>query len=83
MEITEVSLHDDGGQVSHVFQSGDGLEIRPLDALGFLGAQFAVIGPLVFGAFLAILVMARRSPLRREDRLMLALAIRCSRSSLR
>ncbi len=55
--------------------AGDGLQIRPLDALGFLAAQFAVIGPLVFAAFLVILFRARQSPLSREDRLMLAFAV--------
>jgi 4-amino-4-deoxy-L-arabinose transferase-like glycosyltransferase len=55
--------------------AGDGLEIRPLDALGFLAAQFAVIGPLVFAAFLVILFRAWRSPLGREDQLMLAFAV--------
>lgn len=55
--------------------SGGGFRFRPTDALSFVGAQFAVAGPLVFAAFLVILTRIGRSDIEREDRLMLAFAI--------
>jgi 4-amino-4-deoxy-L-arabinose transferase-like glycosyltransferase len=55
--------------------TGTGLRFHPLDAGAFLGSQFAVAGPLVFAAFLFILVQAFRDRLTRQDRLMLAFAI--------
>jgi 4-amino-4-deoxy-L-arabinose transferase-like glycosyltransferase len=55
--------------------TGGGLRFRPLDAVGFLGSQFAVVGPLVFAAFLVILVQAVRDKVSRQDKLMLAFAI--------
>jgi hypothetical protein len=55
--------------------TGTGLRLRPLEALTFFGSQFAVAGPLIFAAFLVILVEAYRSHLNRQDKLMLAFAI--------
>jgi 4-amino-4-deoxy-L-arabinose transferase-like glycosyltransferase len=55
--------------------TGTGLRFRPLEALAFFGSQFAVAGPLVFAAFLVILLRMLREPQRRQDRLMLAFAI--------
>jgi 4-amino-4-deoxy-L-arabinose transferase-like glycosyltransferase len=55
--------------------TGSGLQFRPLEAFTFFGSQFAVAGPLVFAAFLAILVQAVRDKLSRQDELMLAFAI--------
>jgi hypothetical protein len=55
--------------------TGTGLRFRPLDAIAFLGSQFVVVGPLVFAAFLVILVQALRDKVSRQDRLMLAFAI--------
>lgn len=55
--------------------TGGGLRFRPLDALAFVGSQFAVAGPLVFAAFLVILYRSARTGLDRADRLMLAFAI--------
>jgi hypothetical protein len=57
--------------------TGSGLRFRPLEALTFLGSQFAVAGPLVFAAFLLILVQAflYRDKVSRQDKLTLAFAI--------
>lgn len=55
--------------------SGGGFRFRPLDPLSFIGAQFAVAGPLIFAGFLFILTKIGRSDIGREDRLMLAFAI--------
>jgi 4-amino-4-deoxy-L-arabinose transferase-like glycosyltransferase len=55
--------------------TGTGLQFRPLEALAFFGSQFAVAGPLVFAAFLVILVQAFRDKLSRQDKLMLAFTI--------
>jgi 4-amino-4-deoxy-L-arabinose transferase-like glycosyltransferase len=52
---------------------GDGVAVDPLRALGFVAAQFAVFGPVVF-AVLSLAVFRIRS-LARADRLMLAFAI--------
>jgi hypothetical protein len=42
---------------------------------GFVGSQFAVAGPLVFVAFLVVLVQAFGGKLSRQDKLMLAFAV--------
>lgn len=55
--------------------TGDGLRFRPLDAVAFVGSQFAVAGPFVFAAFLVIVARSWTARLGREDRLMLAFAI--------
>jgi hypothetical protein len=55
--------------------TGAGLRLRPLEAFAFLGSQFGVVGPLVFAAFLVILVQAIRGKVSRQDKLMLAFAI--------
>jgi 4-amino-4-deoxy-L-arabinose transferase-like glycosyltransferase len=55
--------------------TGSGLSFRPLQALVFLVSQFTVAGPLIFAAFLVIMVQAFGDNLRRQDRLMLAFAI--------
>ncbi len=53
--------------------NGGGLRFQPLESVAFVVSQFAVAGPFVFTAFLALLFRARA--LGREDRLMLAFAI--------
>ena len=55
--------------------TGAGLHFRPLEALVFLGSQFAVAGPLVFAAFLLIALQAVRGKATRQDKLMLAFAV--------
>jgi 4-amino-4-deoxy-L-arabinose transferase-like glycosyltransferase len=55
--------------------TGTGLHFRPQEALTFLGSQFAVAGPLIFAAFLLILLRAVRDKVSRQDKLMLAFAI--------
>lgn len=54
---------------------GSGLNFSPVGALEFLGAQFGVAGPLVFGGFLVALARAPGAAITREDRLMLAFAV--------
>jgi hypothetical protein len=55
--------------------TGAGMGFHPLEALVFIGSQFGVIGPLIFAAFLVLLVQAPRGELSRLDKLMLAFAI--------
>ena len=55
--------------------TGSGLLFRPLDAFNFFASQFGVAGPLIFAAFLVILVHALRGHLIRQDKLLLAFAI--------
>lgn len=54
---------------------GGGFRLSPFGALEFLGAQFGVAGPLLFGGFVVALVRWRSQAITREDRLMLAFAI--------
>lgn len=49
--------------------------VHPMKALQFLGAQFGVFGPILFGAYLVILWRARRAPLPDADRLLLAFSL--------
>jgi len=51
------------------------MQFQPGRAAEFVGAQFAVAGPVVFATFLVILVRMRRTEIGRSDRLMLAFAI--------
>ena len=53
---------------------GDGLKLSPLGTLEFVGTQFGVAGPLLFGGLLVAFVRWRSAGTR-EDRLMLAFAI--------
>jgi len=55
--------------------AGEGLGFRPLEALVFVGSQFGVAGPLIFAAFLVILLQALRGRVNRQDKLMLAFAV--------
>lgn len=54
---------------------GDGLNLNPLGAIGFVASQFAVCGPIVFSAFLFALMHRSRSRLERADRIMIAFAL--------
>jgi hypothetical protein len=55
--------------------SGSGLRIRPGEALSFLGSQFGVIGPVMFGAFLLMLLRPSRLLADPADRLLVAMAV--------
>lgn len=55
--------------------SGDGLQIRFGNAIGFLAAQFAIIGPFLTGAVFAAAATAWRKDTPSEDRLLLAFAL--------
>jgi 4-amino-4-deoxy-L-arabinose transferase-like glycosyltransferase len=54
---------------------GGGFRLSPLGALEFLGTQFGVMGPLLFGGLLVAFVRFRSKATSREDRLMLAFAL--------
>lgn len=55
---------------------GSGLKFSPRGALEFLGTQFGVVGPLLFGGLLVAFVRFRNSAaITRADRLMLAFAL--------
>lgn len=54
---------------------GSGFKLSPRGALEFLGTQFGVVGPLLFGGFLVALACARGKTVTREDRMMLAFAV--------
>ena len=53
----------------------DRFGFNPSSGLEFFGAQFGVIGPIIFGGLLSLLVSWYGLRLRREDRWMLAFAI--------
>jgi 4-amino-4-deoxy-L-arabinose transferase-like glycosyltransferase len=55
--------------------SGDGFAFMPWRAAEFLASQFAVAGPLVFAAFVVILIRFRNNTASQADRLMLAFAL--------
>jgi 4-amino-4-deoxy-L-arabinose transferase-like glycosyltransferase len=54
---------------------GSGLRFNPLGMLEFLGSQFGVFGPVLFGALLYGLARMTSPLVTRADRLMLAFAI--------
>jgi 4-amino-4-deoxy-L-arabinose transferase-like glycosyltransferase len=54
---------------------GSGLNFNPLGALEFIGAQFAVFGPVLFAVLLIALARIASPAIERADRLMLAFAI--------
>jgi 4-amino-4-deoxy-L-arabinose transferase-like glycosyltransferase len=54
---------------------GSGLRFSVLNALEFVGAQFAVMGPIVFGVFLVLLVRPSWIVFEKADRLMIAFAL--------
>ena len=70
------NLENDFATLRHTSDNvtGAGLRFKPSDALAFVGSQFAVAGPLIFGAFLVILGLhgPRSHP---NDRLMLAFSL--------
>ncbi len=49
--------------------------IHPIKALEFLGAQFGVFGPIMFGALLVIVWRSTREKLVESDRLLLAFCV--------
>jgi len=55
--------------------TGSGFSFSSKGAFEFIGSQFGVVGPLVFGAFLAILAAARGQQISRADRLMIVFAV--------
>ncbi|BCP56153.1 glycosyl transferase [Kaistia sp. 32K] len=55
--------------------SGDGLKLSLGNAIGFLAAQFGIIGPFLMGAALAAAITAWRQSVPDEDRLLLAFAL--------
>lgn len=55
--------------------TGDGLGFSLLGALEFFGSQFGVFGPLLFGAFLGVIVTIRASDVKIEDRLLVCFAL--------
>jgi 4-amino-4-deoxy-L-arabinose transferase-like glycosyltransferase len=52
-----------------------GTLIHPVQALQFLGAQFGVFGPILFGAYLVIAWRARKPGLPEPDRMLLAFSL--------
>jgi hypothetical protein len=54
---------------------GPGVTFNVLKGLEFIASQFAVFGPIVFGALLTLIVRFMRPDMPRADRLMLAFAI--------
>lgn len=49
--------------------------VNPVNALIFLGTQFGVFGPIMFGALIAITIRAWRRGIPAEDRLLLSFAL--------
>jgi hypothetical protein len=54
---------------------GSGAVFSLHNGFEFLGSQFGVFGPIVFGFLIAIIVSSRKFALVRQDRLMLAFAL--------
>jgi 4-amino-4-deoxy-L-arabinose transferase-like glycosyltransferase len=48
-----------------------GFQLHPVRALEFIGSQFGLAGPVVFGAYLVIVFTGRRSPDAASDRFLL------------
>jgi hypothetical protein len=63
------------GHTRAVVNAEHSFGLHPLQAIEFLMAQFAVIGPIVFAVLIVALVRMRSSALTTPDRLMLAFAI--------
>jgi 4-amino-4-deoxy-L-arabinose transferase-like glycosyltransferase len=63
------------GHTRAVVNAEQSFGLHPVQALEFLAAQFAVIGPVVFAVLILSLVRMRSSWLGAPDRLMLAFAI--------
>lgn len=55
--------------------TGDGFRLQFSGVASFIGSQFAVAGPMVFAAFLLILIRILSSSAIPQDRLMLAFAV--------
>lgn len=55
--------------------SGDGLKISLGNAIGFLAAQFGIIGPFLMGGAFAAAIAAWRKGVTDEDRMLLAFAL--------
>ncbi|MCX5567917.1 ArnT family glycosyltransferase [Kaistia nematophila] len=55
--------------------SGDGLKISLGNAIGFLAAQFGIIGPFLMGGAFAAAIAAWRKGVPDEDRMLLAFAL--------
>ncbi len=54
---------------------GDGFDFSPLRGLAFLGAQFGIIGPIVFGAMLVAMARIGSPLIPRADRILVAFAL--------
>jgi len=54
---------------------GRSIGFNPLNAVGFLAAQFAVCGPVIFAVFLMTFVRPIRDRLQPADRIMIAFAV--------
>ena len=54
---------------------GSGVQLNPLDALAFVGSQFAVCGPIIFAVFMIALVRPSWFHLERADRIMIMFAL--------
>jgi 4-amino-4-deoxy-L-arabinose transferase-like glycosyltransferase len=69
-ENSFVTLRHTGDNIT-----GGGLSLRFLGPFEFVGSQFAVIGPIIFAAFLCIVARIGSRTIGRENRLMLAFAL--------
>lgn len=65
-----VTFKHTGGNIS-----GSGFRFRPPGPLEFLVSQFIIPGPIVYAAFLVLLVRACRKWIAQRDKLMLAFAV--------
>ena len=54
---------------------GGGIHLDPLGLVTFLGAQFGVFGPIMFGTFLFVLTRPSRFQLQRADRILITFGI--------
>jgi len=52
-----------------------GLVLHPKDMLEFIGTQFGMLGPVIFGAYLVILFTGRRTQKPEQDRFLLFMSL--------
>lgn len=69
-EHSFTTLHHTGDNIR-----GAGVAFNPLNGLEFIASQAGLVGPVVFGAFVAALLRAHRPSAAGPDRLMLAFAL--------
>lgn len=71
------NLQHEGATIAHIGENAnvDAEMWKPGETLEFIGAQFGVMGPVLFGAFLLRLIRLRRRPATGPEPLLLAFSV--------